>query len=648
MSTSAEKDEAPQAHSLTGLVVTILATALTIGASAWALQIQQYMAWSLYPQQFFAAAVALALALAFLILPAKKGAARDFVPWYDILFATLGFCSAAWIAVRYPDLVNAIFARPAGAYIPGAIIILLLLEALRRSTGWALVIIVGVFVLYALFGNYVPGRLAGRPQDWRNLAAYLAFDVNGILGLPTAVVSTIVIAFVFFGSVLNVTGGGRFFTDASLVAMGGLRGGPMKICVAASCLFGMISGSAVADVVAIGIVSIPLMTNAGYPAFRAAGVQSVASTGAQLMPPVMGAAAFVMAEFLQTSYAEVALSALVPGLLYYAALFIQADLESAKLGMRGLPRSEIPPARGLITGWPFVLSFGVLIVTLFQYNWLPERSALAAAAVAAVLAFVLGYKGQRPTLRGLISTIPKTGRGVVDIILIGAGAGIVIGILNVTGLSFNLSYLLVQVGSSSAILLLVLSAIVSIILGMGMPTLGVYVLLAALVAPSLIQLGINPMAAHLFILYFGMMSMITPPVAVAAYAGAALAKADPMRTGYAAVRFGWTAFIVPFLFVASPSLILIGRPEVIAEAVITAFIGVWLASIAVVGYFVRPISWPLRVLFGIFGLLALIPANAVPHGILKDVIGVVGGIVLIAYEFMHRRSATSKAVPAQH
>jgi TRAP-type uncharacterized transport system fused permease subunit len=311
-----------------------------------------------------------------------------------------------------------------------------------------------------------------------------------------------------------------------------------------------------------------------------------------------------------------------------------------------MPAAQIPPARGLLTGWPFIVSFAVLIGTLFQFNWLPERSALTAAFVAAVLTCFFGYKGQRPTLRALLATIPKTGRGVVDIILIGAGAGIVIGILNVTGLSFNLSYMLVQIGSSSAALLLVLSAIVCIILGMGMPTLGVYVLLAALVAPSLIQLGINPMAAHLFILYFGMMSMITPPVAVAAYAGAALAKADPMRTGYSAVRFGWSAFIVPFLFVASPSLILIGEPAVIAQAIVTAFFGVWLVSIAIVGYFVRPVGWGLRILFGICGLLALIPANAFPHGIYTDIIGVGLGIVLLAYEYIHRSPAIPRAAAA--
>jgi TRAP transporter 4TM/12TM fusion protein len=633
-----------QGRTATGVIVNVLAVVLTLGAGAWALEIQRTMAWSLYPQQFFAAALALALPLAYITLPAKRGASRGTVPWYDWAAAALGFLAAAWIALRYPTLVDTIFAHPASAYIPGTIIVLLLLEALRRSTGMALVIVIGVFLLYALFGNLMPGRLAGRAQDWRALAAYLAFDVNGILGLPLAVVSTIVIAFVFFGGILNATGGGRFFTDASLIAMGRLRGGPMKICVVASCLFGMISGSAVADVVAIGIVSIPLMRNAGYPAYKAAGVQSVASTGAQLMPPVMGAAAFVMAEFLQTSYAEVALAALVPGLLYYAALFIQADLESAKLGMRGLPASEIPPARRLLGGWPFVISFAALIVTLFHYNWLPEKSALLAAAVAAILACVTGYRGRRPVVRELAGTIVTTGRGVIEIILIGAGAGIVIGILNVTGLSFDLSYLLVQIGSSSAALLLVLSALVSIVLGMGMPTLGVYVLLAALVAPSLIQLGVNPMAAHLFILYFGMMSMITPPVAVAAYAGAALANADPMRTGYAAVRFGWTAFVVPFLFVASPTLILIGRPFAIAESIVTAFFGVWLGSIAVVGYLVRPLGWPMRLLFGATGLVALIPSGVWAQGLYTDIAAVAVGIGLLGYEFMHRAAVPKAAL----
>ena len=298
------EEPAPQLIALSGVIATTLGAALTLGAAAWALELQQYMVWSLYPQQFFALVLGVGLALAFVTMPVRRGSRREHIPWHDLLAAVVGFLACGWIAVYYPDLVNTIFARPAAAYIPGVLIILLLLEVLRRSTGWALVIIITVFVLYALIGNYAPGRLAARAQDWRGLVAYLALDANGILGLPIAVVTTIVIAFIFFGNVLNSTGGSRFFTDLSLIGMGRLRGGPMKISVVASCLFGMISGSAVADVVAIGIVSIPLMKRAGYPGHKAAGVQSVASTGAQLMPPVMGAAAFVMAEFLQVSYAD--------------------------------------------------------------------------------------------------------------------------------------------------------------------------------------------------------------------------------------------------------------------------------------------------------------------------------------------------------
>ena len=639
MTTPIMEERDAESSASSSVVATVLAITLIVGASAWALELPRYMAWALYPQQFFAVVLGLGLALAFLTMPMVRGERREHIPWYDLAAAAVGFLACCWIAVYYPDLVNTIYSRPPAAYVPGVLIVLLLLEALRRSTGWALVIIVLVFLAYAMIGNYMPGRLAARTQEWRGLGAYLALDGNGMLGLPMAVGATIVVTFIFFGNVLNATGGSRFFTDLSLIAMGRLRGGPMKISVVASCLFGMISGSAVADVVAIGIVSIPLMTRAGYPGYKAAGVQSVASTGAQLMPPVMGASAFLMAEFLQVSYAQVVLAALVPGLLYYAALFIQADLESARLGMRGLPAEEIPPAGGLVTGWPFVAAFAVLIVALFSFNWQPERAALVAAATAAVLSLVTGYQGQRPKLRDLVGSVARSGHGAVDIILICAGAGIVIGVLNVTGLSFNLTYLLVQVGSSSALLLLVLSAVVCIVLGMGLPTLGVYVLLATLVAPALIQLGINPIAAHLFILYFGMMSMITPPVAVAAFAGAAIAKADPMRTGFAAMRFGWSAFIVPFLFVDSPSLILIGKPFDIAQAITTAFIGVWLVSIGIAGYFVRPIGGALRILFAISGILALIPANAFAGGYATDIIGVGGGVILLAYELMRPRAA---------
>jgi TRAP-type uncharacterized transport system fused permease subunit len=303
----------------------------------------------------------------------------------------------------------------------------------------------------------------------------------------------------------------------------------------------------------------------------------------------------------------------------------------------------MPKARPVFGGWHFVLAFVLLIYALFWRNWQPERAALLAAASVVVTALLFGYHGRRPSLIEIARAFAQTGHGVVDIILISAAAGIVIGVLNITGLSFNLTYSLVQVGAGNPFVLLVLAALICIVLGMGLPTLGVYVLLAALVAPAMVEVGVDPMAAHLYVLYFGMMSMITPPVALAAFAAAAIAKADPMRTGFAAMRFGWTAYIVPFLFVASPSLLLIGNAVEIALAVVTAVAGVWLVSIAVAGYFTRPMGIPQRLLFGAAGLLSMIPAGAFQGAVWTDIVGVLVGGILIAREALagraHPRSA---------
>jgi len=625
-------------------IASVLGIILTLLAVAWSLNLPRMVGLALYPQQFLAAVLAVALPLAFLMLPARRGTERENVPWYDCLLALISFIAVGYIVVRYPQVVNLIFSKPASAYVPGLVSIILLLEALRRTTGLSLVIIIGVFLLYALFGNLVPGRLAGRAQDWQMLSGYMAFDVNGIFGIPMAVAATVVVAFILFGNVLGVTGGSRFFTDASLLAMGRFRGGSMKIAVLASMLFGSISGSAVANVTATGIVTIPLIKRDGYPGYKAGAIEAVASTGGQLMPPVMGAAAFLMAEFLQISYAEVALAALIPSVLYYAALFIQADLEAARLGISNVRGAELPERKAVLGGLHFILAFVVLIGTLFWLLWQPERAALAASLTAAVTALAFGYRSVRPKLSALLSIFADTGKSVVEIIVISAASGLVIGVLNVTGLSFNLTYALVQIGGGSALVLLVLSAIVCIILGMGLPTLGVYVLLAALVAPAMVSVGIEPMAAHLFVLYFGMMSMITPPIAIAAFAAASIAKAPAMQTGWASVKFGWAAFIVPFLFVYSPSLLLIGDTAEIAMAIVTAVLGVWLISAALAGYFMSSLSTTMRILFGFFGLMALIPAGAFPGAIYTDIIGVCGGALLIAAEIYRTRDERKKAV----
>ncbi|GIX14469.1 MAG: ATP-binding protein [Paracoccaceae bacterium] len=617
-----------------------LAMAITLLAGAWALGVPRMLGLGFYPQQFFAAILALTLAVAFLTLPARRGThPRGRVPWPDAVLALVALAVTGHVALAYPDLVIRVFMRDPAVWAPGLVIMALVLEALRRATGWALVVIVLAFLLYALFGDVMPGRLQGRAQPWDLLAGYMALDSNGILGIPLSVAATIVVTFILFGTLLQVTGGARFFTDAAVLVMGRFRGGSMKIAVMASGLFGSISGSAVANVVGTGVVTIPMIKGDGYPGHKAAAIEAVASTGGQLMPPVMGASAFLMAEFLQVPYSEVVLAALVPAILYYVALFIQADLEAARLGIAAVARETMPPPGRVLGGLHFLAAFAVLIWALFALNWQPERAALAAAAVLVVSALGLGYGGARPAVAALAGSLARTGHSVVEIILISAASGLVIGVLNITGLGFNLTYALVEIGGGSLVMLLALSALVCIVLGMGLPTLGVYVLLAALVAPALERLGVPPIAAHLYVLYFGMMSMITPPIALAAFAAATIARAPAMATGWAAMRFGWTAYVIPFLFVFSPSLILIGAPEEIALAVLTAAMGVWLVSAALAGHFVAPLGWPARAGFLIAGMAALVPAGAFPGAIWTDIAGAALGAGLMAAEVMRRGRA---------
>ena len=625
----------------------ILASLLTLGAVAWAVGIYQILDLSIYNEQFAAAMLAAALALGDVPLPAPRGAARRRGPWYDWIAVIASLGAAGYLTLRYAAIVDIILLRPADAVAAGVIIIVLLMESLRRATGNVLPVIVIIFIVYALFAGLVPGQLQGRSTDWQKLAAYLTVDINGMLGVPLKIGTTIVITFILFGNLLTVTGASNWFTEIALTAMGRFRGGSAKIAVLASALFGSISGSAVANVVATGVVTIPMIKRSGYASHQAAAIEAVASTGGQLMPPVMGASAFLMAEFLQIPYSEVVLAALVPALLYYLALFIQTDLDAARAGITRVDPSEIPPLRSVLPGLHFLLPFVVLIVALFTYNVAPELAALWSALALIVLALAFGYRGRRPRLSALLDTVRETGIAVLDIILITAAAGLVIGVLGISGLGFNMTLALVTIGGGNLYLLLVLSALVCIILGMGLPTVGVYVLLAALVAPALVEVGVLPIAAHLYVMYFGMMSMITPPVAIAAYAAAGLAGADPIRTGLESVRLGWSAYIVPLLFVLSPTLILRGPADSVAIAVVTASLGIWLVSIAVVGYFMRPVPAFRRLLFATAGLLALIPAGAFPGAEITDVAGAALGAALIAYEIwstrLSRRRPMSRA-----
>ncbi|NQU72168.1 MAG: TRAP transporter fused permease subunit, partial [Rhodospirillales bacterium] len=520
------------------------------------------------------------------------------------------------------------------------IFFVLCVEGLRRSSGWTLVIVVLAFFGYALVGHLVPGKFEIRENHLDTLLIYLSLDTSALFGIATNVATTIVFSFVFFGQLLLRSGGSEFFNDIAIAIMGRYRGGSAKIAITASSLFGSISGLAASNILATGVVTIPMMRRAGYPGHVAAAIEAVASTGGQLMPPVMGAVAFLMADMLAVPYAEVVLAATIPAILYYVALFILADLEAGKLRIAAVDRDLIPNLLPVIRkGWPFVIPFAVLIYGLFVLNMQPETAALYGSFAVMAVGLIFGYGDTRMKFRDILTSLVMTGTSVLDVMMIVAAAGFILGVLNLSGMGFVLTAVLVDLGEGNLIALLLMAAVICIVLGMGMPTVGVYILLAVLIAPSLIEVGVDPMAAHMFIFYFGMMSMITPPVAIAAFFAANLAEAPPMRTGFSAMRFGWTAYIVPFLFVFSPSLLFRGDYTEMIMTFSTAIGGVWLVSAGVTGFFSRDLTIPGRLAFALAGLLLMMPRNAAEWGIWTDIAGAILGVALVTWEISRTRRA---------
>ena len=615
----------------------ILGALLAATSLVWAADAPRWFGLAFYTEQYLAFILGIAFVLAFLRLPAT-GRGRPYVPWYDLAAAAAGAAAAFYVTLEYPTIVDDIGYRPTYILVLGAVLLCLSIEALRRAVGPALTIVVLVFIVYALFGDLVPGKLAARPISIKALIAYLPLDTNALLGTPMIVATTVVIPFIFIGQIMSFSGGASFFTDLSVALMGRYRGGPAKICIVASAMFGMISGSAVSNVATVGVLTIPLMRKGGYTARVAAAIEAVGSTGGQLMPPVMGAAAFLMAEFLRIPYAAVVTAAVIPALLYYASLFMQADLIAAREGLSRIEEERIPSLRDVFrTGWHFPIPFIVLIVAMFNFNLLPQTAALVTALLLFVFGATIGYRGQRMALGAFFTALWQTGLGVVDLVFICAGAGMVIGVLSLSGLGFALALALVEIGKNDIVLLLGLAAAISLVLGMGMPTVGVYVLVAAVVAPSLVKLGIEPIAAHMFVMYFGMISMITPPVALAAFTAASIAGTEPMSTGLEAVRFAWPAFLVPFLFVASPTLLMVGTPASIALDFATAALGIWLTTGAIVGFLLRPIGLAARVAFAVAGLSLLLPAQSFAHAGWVNLVAGLVAIVLLGWQFIFMR-----------
>jgi len=587
-----------------GILLKALLSAISVVCLGYALDALSYFRIAVFKQQFFGLIYGLVLAAGFIIFPATANSPRDRVPWYDTIFALLGLAGGLYVCFVYPKIVHTLGIITMDKVILGGITLLVILEMSRRIYGWPLVILAALFILYAHFAYIVPGILGGRGFSWQRLASFLYLDTGSILGFVAMVVYGMVFCFIFFGKALFATGGGKFFTDVSLAIMGKRKGGPAKVAVVASALFGTLSGSASSDVVITGAITIPMMKKTGYRAHVAAAIEAVASSGGALVPPVMGATAFIIAELLAIPYREIVIAAVVPAILYYTTVFLHVDLEAKKRGMSGLPADQIPSLKdSLFQGWVYVIPMMALIYFLFVLYISPGKSALFALAFLVIVSL---FKSEaRFTPKKFLDCLEDTGRLMVQIGIICAMAGIIIGVVSLTGIGFVFSQVLINISGGNVYLLLLFTAFAAVALGMGMPITASYIILAVLAAPALVKIGVPPLAAHLFVFYFALLSFITPPVCVAVYIASPIASSEPMRTAFEAMKIGAIAYIVPFIFVTRPALLLMGSLQEIVLVIPACMIGFITLVIAIRGYLFFELSLRMRCLFGIGAVLML-------------------------------------------
>ncbi len=633
---------------LMGQVQKALLIAIPVSGTLFVLDVHTYLTESFYDEQYLGIFLGLVLSSIFLGLSATRGVSRGRIPWYDLVLAAVSLGVGLFITVTYPKqlLAGLHGAGPEYMYI-ATLSILLVIEATRRTTGWMLVALVVVFIFYACFTHLFPAPLYGKSLSWNYLSVYLYLDNSALVGLPIKVVASMVLAFILLGAILLATGTSALLNNLAMAGFGRFRGGPAKMAVVGSSLFGTISGSAVANVAATGIITIPLMKKCGYKAEVAAAIEAAASTGSQLLPPVMGVTAFIIAEFLRIPYSEVAIAAAIPAILYYVVLFFQVDLAAAKYGIRGLTTGIPPLLPTLKRIWMFAVPLIVLVYTLFLLNFQPGKAAIAGAASALILSF--STKQTRVGLHKVLDFLEVTGRDMLMLGAVTALAGLVVGAIYITGIASVLSLILLKLGGQNLFLLLFISALVSIILGMGLPTAVLYIILAVLVGPAMIQLGILPLAAHLFIFYFGLMSMVTPPIAFAAFAAAAIAKASVVKTGFHATRLALAAYIIPFIFVYNPALILKGPVAAIAVVVLQSLLALILVTIAINGFIFQPLNWIKRGMIGVGAIgLLLSTANAIPvPAWLLSIGGLVLSIPILFWEWRKRISGKVVAIEAR-
>ncbi|BAS28205.1 TRAP transporter permease [Limnochorda pilosa] len=521
----------------------------------------------------------------------------------------------------------------------GLLLLVLVLEAARRAVGWPLVLIAGLFVVYALAGPYFPAFISHKGYSIWRLVETFSWTTEGVLGVPIAASATYVAVFILFGSFLERLGGARFFLDLSLAAAGHQKGGPAQVAIVSSGLMGTISGSAVANVVTTGAFTIPLMKRIGYRPHFAGAVEAVASTGGQIMPPVMGAAAFVMAEMIEAPYWQIVLAAILPAVLYYAAAAIQVYLRADRLGLEGIPRSELPRlGTTLAAGWYLLIPLAVLIHLLMVLRYSPTRAGIwSLLLMVAVSSAQYLWKERRFPWREILEALESGGRTLVVVATACGAAGIIIGVVSLTGIGVRFSQLVIDLAGGMLPLTLLYTMLACIVLGMGLPTTAAYIVTAVLAAPALVELGVPLLAAHLFVLYFAVLSFITPPVAIAAYAAAGLAGANAMQTGWTAMRLGLAGFIVPFMFVYNQALLLAGPWALVLLAVATAAAGVAALAAGVEGWLFGPVPGWQRLLLAGAAILLIVPGWATDLG------GLALGLGVYALRRRHLRAASPAA-----
>jgi len=573
--------------------------------------------------------LAFALALTFLIFPATDKQ-KNKVPLWDIAAIIFSIAVGAYLCLDYMNIVFRMGDPFTRDIVIGAIMIVLVLEAPRRTMGWPLVIVAVAFLLYAFLGHLIPGTLGHRQYEVSRVIEHMFLTSEGIYGVAIYVTATFVFIFILLGSFLTETGGAQAFIDLAFSITGRFRGGPAKAAVVASGLMGTISGSSFANVAGTGTFTIPLMKSVGYTPEFAGGVEASASTGGQIMPPIMGAAAFIMAEMTGVPYGQLIVHAAIPAILYYVAVFIMVDMEAAKLGLHGMNKSELPVFSKVFKDGAFLLLAPLSIVYMLLAGYSPIKASVTAVLIVIITSSF--RKSTRLTLTSFLRALDLGARGSLSVIAACAVAGLIVGTVTLTGLGLKFADFIIVLSRGQLYPALILTMVASIIMGMGMPTTALYIILGSMVAPALVKMNVPIVAAHLFIFYFGCMASVTPPVALSSYLAAAIAKADSVKTALQGLKLSSSAFILPFIFALSPRILLLDTTIGAATvATVTATIGVVALSACLEGYLIGSLSLPLRLVSGVAAILLIDP------GLIGDLFGLVLLSTILLYQLITKK-----------